>query len=123
MAVSVVVTDSQVHIRCTGWDRIWSLSRGRTIELFEILSANVLPRSVVRSRLTWRIGGTHFPGLIVAGHFLLRDDAQRPRARAWVLLHRDREALVLELRGRTPQLIALSHPDRHNLAWWLAERI
>jgi hypothetical protein len=123
MAVSVVVTDTQVRIRCTGWDRVWSLSRGRTIELYEIVSANVLPRSTVMSRLTWRIGGTHVPGLIAAGHFLVRDDSQRPRARAWVLLHRDREALVLELRGRTPKLIALTHPDRHNLAWWIAERI
>ena len=123
MAVSVVVTDTQVQIRCTGWDRFWSLSRGRTIELYEILSANVLPRSTVTSRLTWRIGGTHVPALIAAGHFLLRDDSQRPRARGWVLLHRDSEALVLELRGRTPKLIALSHPDRHNLAWWIAERI
>ena len=123
MAISVVVTDTQVQIRCTGWDRFWSLSRGRTIELYEILSANVLPRSTVTSRLAWRIGGTHVPALIAAGHFLLRDDSQRPRARGWVLLHRDREALVLELRGRTPKLIALSHPDRHNLAWWIAERI
>lgn len=123
MAVSVVVTDSQVQIRCTGWDRILSLSKGRTIELFEILSVNVLPRSVITSRLTWRIGGLHFPGLIAAGHYLLRDDSQRPRARAWVLLHRDREALVLELRGRTPKLVALSHPDRHNLSWWIAERL
>jgi hypothetical protein len=123
MAVSVVVTDSQVQIRCSGWDRIWSLSRGRNIELYEILSANVLPRQAVMSRLTWRIGGTHLPGVIAAGHFLVRDDSQRPRARAWVLLRRTPEALVLELRGRTPKLIALSHPDRHNLAWWIAERL
>jgi hypothetical protein len=123
MALSVVVTDSQVQIRCTGWDRIWSLSSGRSLELSEILSANVMTRSTVTSRLTWRIGGTHFPGVIAAGHFLIRDDSQRPRARAWVLLRREREALVIELRGRAPKLIALSHPDRHNLAWWIAERI
>jgi hypothetical protein len=123
MALAVVVTDSQVQIRCTGWDRIWSFSGGRSIELSEILSANVITRSTVMSRLTWRIGGTNFGRLMAAGHFLIRDDTQRPRARAWVLLRRDREALVIELRGRTPKLIALSHPDRHNLAWWIAERI
>lgn len=123
MAVEATVTDTEVQIRCTGADRLFALCRERRVPLGEILSAHVLPRSMVTSRLSWRVGGTDLPGVYWGGYFLLRDDTQRPRARAWVRITRDPEVLAIELRGRRPRLIAVSHPDRHDLAWWISERL
>ena len=67
MAISVVVTDSSVAIEVSGADRFWSLSRGRSIPIDEIVSARVAPRAEVVRRLRWRIGGTAFPRVIYAG--------------------------------------------------------
>lgn len=123
MAISVVVTDSSVDIDVTGVDRLWSLSRGRVIPIDEIVSARVAPRAEVVRRLRWRIGGTAFPRVIYAGHFLIRREDGERGLRAWVSIRRGPELLEITLRGRRPRLIALEHPDAHDLAWFIGERL
>ena len=123
MAISVVVTDSSVDIDVSGLDRLWSLSRGRRVPLDEVVSARVAPRAEVVRRLRWRIGGTAFPRVIYAGHFLIRREDGERGLRAWVSIRRGPELLEITLRGRRPRLIALEHPDANDLAWFIGERL
>ena len=123
MAISVVVTDSSVDIKVSGADRFWSLSRGRSVPIDEIVSARVAPRAEVVRRLRWRIGGTAFPRVIYAGHFLIRREGDERGLRAWVSIRRGPELLEIILRGRRPRLIALERDDAHDSAWFSGERL
>ena len=125
MAVEATVTDLAVHIDVSGWDRIWTLSSGRIIPIEDIVSAEVLERADAVHGIRWRLAGTHLPGSIIAGHFLCagKDPASGRRPRAWTAVFRDRELLKLTLRGDRPRYIVIQHPARHDLAWWIGERI
>jgi hypothetical protein len=125
MAVEVTVTDLAVHIEVTGWDRIWTLSRGRIIPMAEIVSADVMSRSDAIHRIRWRLAGTHVPGSAIAGHFMCagKDPVTGRRPRAWLAVFRDRELLRITLRGDRPRYVVIQHPGRHDLAWWIGERI
>lgn len=125
MAVEVTVTDVAVVIEVTGWDRIWTLSSGRVIPLAEIESAEVLTRDAAVHGIRWRLAGTHVPGSVLAGHFACagKDPNTGRRPRAWLAVFRDRELLKITLRGDRPRYVVLQHPSRHDLAWWIGERI
>ena len=123
MAISVVVTDSSVDIKVSGADRFWSLSRGRSVPIDEIVSARVAPRAEVVRRLRWRIGGTAFPRVIYAQPSLITLPPDERGLRAWVSIRRGPELLEIILRGRRPRMIALERDDAHDLAWFIGERL
>jgi hypothetical protein len=125
MAVEVTVTDADVRIEVTGLDQLWSLSRGRVIPMDEIVAAEVLTRADAVHGIRWRLAGTHLPGSVIAGHFMCagKDPVTGRRPRAWVAVFRDREVLRITLAGDRPRYVVLQHPGRHDLAWWIGERI
>ena len=119
MAVHAEVTEQAFEVRLSGWDMIWSLSRRVSIPFDEITSARVVPRRDAVKRLRWRLGGTAVPGLVTAGHYSIRGED----GRALACIYRDREVLEVATTRWRPRLILLQHPDRHDLAWFLGERI
>jgi hypothetical protein len=119
VAVTAVVSDDSLDITLTGWDRLWALQRELSIPIGQITSARIVPRDVAVRQLRWRVGGTHWPGLVRAGHFSLRSGD----GRAFASVYRDAEVLEVTTRSANPRLVLLQHPDRHDLAWYLGERI
>lgn len=120
MAVEVVVRDDAVDIRFGGWDAVWAFRRSLVLPIADITSARVVPRGEALGLLRWRVGGTGLPGVVAAGRFTVRD---RPGERAFVSVYRDDELLVIETRLERPRLVILQHPDRHDIAWYIGERI
>jgi hypothetical protein len=119
MAVTAVVGDDVFDVTLTGWDKVWSLRGRLTIPIDAITGARVVPRREAIRQLRWRVGGTYWPGGVCAGRYTLRDGP----GRAFACLYRDDEVLEVTTRLDSPRLILLQHPDRHDLAWWLGERI
>lgn len=119
MAVTAVVNDTSFDITLSGWDRVWAFRRRLSIPLEHIESASVATRSDGLAPLRWRVGGTHLPRVVSAGRFTLRD---RPGS-AFVSVYRDPEVLVVTTAIDRPHMVVLQHPDRHDLAWYLGERI
>lgn len=119
MAVTAVVTDTSFDITLSGWDAVWAFRRRVSIPLEHIRSATVTPRASALQQLRWRVGGTHLPGVVSAGRFTLRSTP----GRAFVSVYRDPEVLVVETDLDRPRLVVLQHGDRHDLAWYLGERI
>jgi hypothetical protein len=119
VAVTAVVSDDSFDITLTGWDRLWALRRRLSIPISQITGARVVPRDVAVRRLRWRIGGTHVPGLVRAGRYSLRSGD----GRAFASVYRDAEVLEVTTRSADPRLVVLQHPDRHDLAWYLGERL
>lgn len=120
MAVDVQVGDDRVEVRFTGLDRVWCLSSGFDVAMADVLSARVTPTGEVRRDLGWRLGGTAWPGSITAGRFSVKG---RPHARQFWDVRRADEVLVIETRQQRPARIVLEHPARHDLAWWIGERL
>lgn len=116
MAVAVSVDSETVSIAVTGWDRLWSFSSGRSIRIDEISSVEVMSQREVKRRLLIRIGGSYLPGVVAAGHFLMRRDHTGRRCRAWLAIYRDPQVLVLMLRERQPRMVAIQHRDADRLA-------
>jgi hypothetical protein len=119
VAVTAVVSDESFDITFTGWDRVWALRRRLSIPISQITSARIVPRDVAIRQLRWRIGGTHWPGVVRAGRYALRTGD----GRAFASVYRDAEVLEVTTRSSDPRLVLLQHPDRHDLAWYLGERI
>jgi hypothetical protein len=64
--------------------------------------------------------GAYLPGYVAAGWFLVPD---RPGARQFCCVQRDRDVLVVDTDLERPTRLVLQHPDRARLAWWIAERV
>ncbi|MCU0267076.1 MAG: hypothetical protein MUF83_00375 [Acidimicrobiales bacterium] len=120
MAVHVNVGDATVEIKIDGWDSLWALSKGLTLGLDEIVSASVQPAEDLRKQLSWRVGGTYFPGRVAAGWYLVPD---RPGTRQLLSVYRDPEVLVIETTRDSPCRVVLQLPDRHDIAWFIGERL
>ena|SRR5215213_5148378 len=120
MAVDVQVRDDRVEIRFSGWDHLWTLSRGMTIPMAAIVSARVAPTEEVRRDVGWRLGGTAWPGSILAGRFSVKG---RRNARQFWDVRKADEVLVIDTRLPRPSRIVLEHAARHDLAWWIGERL
>ncbi len=120
MAIDVQVLDDRVEIRFSGWDRVWCLSRGFELAVADIESARVAPREEVRRDVGWRLGGTAWPGRILAGRYTVKG---RPNARQFWDVRKADEVLVIETRLQRPCRVVLEHPARHDLAWWIGERL
>jgi hypothetical protein len=120
MAIDVFVGDRVVAIHLTGLDSVWSLRSRLLVPISEIAAARVVDRDDAMGRIGWKFGGTAVPGLVAAGTFTL-DHADGDRA--FCCLYRDRELLEIETTIQRPRLILLQHPDRHELAWLIGERV
>lgn len=123
MAVDVVVADEEVVVRFSGLERLLTLKGTLRLPMGTVRSARVAPVDQLRSGLGWELAGTHVPGLVTAGSFPLRDGGG---GRQLWCVQRDDEALVVELEplaGQPYRRVVLQHPDRHDLAWWIGERV
>ena len=120
MAIDVFVGDRVVAIHLTGLDAIWSLRSRLLVPIDEIVSAPVVDRADALGRVGWKLGGSALPGVVAAGTFSVNDgDGDR----AFCCTYRDREFLEIETTLHRPRLILLQHPDRHELAWLIGERV
>jgi hypothetical protein len=120
MAIDVFVGDRVVAIHLTGLDSVWSLRSRLLVPIDEIASARVVEREEALGRVGWRLGGTSIPGVVSAGTFSVNEgDGDR----AFCCAYRDPELLEIETTLQRPRLIVLQHPDRHELAWLIGERV
>ncbi len=120
MGVEVFVFQEYVSIDFTGLERLLTLKGHLDVPLHDITSARVVPLAEVRRGLGWRVGGSYWPGRLISGHFTVPDE---PGARQLWCVQRDREVLVIDTDVERPRRIVLQHPDRHDIAWLIGERL
>jgi hypothetical protein len=129
MAVDVYVHPDTVDITFSGLDRLVAFTDRLLVPIDVVTSARVRPVAEVRADLGLRTFGTGLPGVVLAGSFAFRDrpgsthDTGFSGERQLWCVYRDAEALVIDTMWRRPSRIVLQHPDRHNLAWLIGERI
>ena len=93
MPVSVTLTDAGIDVSISGMDVLWSLRGAISIPWPEVVGARVVDAKTAKRRLNWRVGGTSWPGRVVAGHFTVRNE---PGVREWWVTYRDPEFLEIE---------------------------
>jgi hypothetical protein len=120
MSVDVYVHPDTVDITFGGLDRLWALKDRLILPMDEITSARVVSRQEAQADLGWRVGGTYWPGVVAAGHYTVKG---RKGARQLWCVYRDDEVLSITTTRERPCKVVLQHPDRHNLAWFIGERI
>lgn len=120
MPLQIVVHDDVVDIAITGLDQLLCLSSGLALPVAEIASAKVVSVAAAKAGLGWRVGGGYWPGWFATGWFTIPD---RKGARQLWCVYRDPEVLVIDTTRERPARLVLQHPDRHDLAWWIGERI
>lgn len=125
MAIDAVVNDSTLDVSLTGLDAVWGLRRRVSIPLDTVVSARVTPTASAKEQLGIRLHGTWFPGRLHAGTFLLADRPGpfRTRPRAFVFTRRASTVLEVHTTLNDPAVVLLEHPDAHDLAWFIGERI
>ena len=129
MAVDVYVHPDTVDITFSGMDRLLCFTDRVMVPTAAIVSARVRPVSEVRADLGWRTLGARLPGVVLAGSFVFRDRPGSTHAtglageRQLWCVYRDDEVLVIDTTWPRPSRIVLQHPDRHNLAWLIGERV
>lgn len=120
MSVRVVVEDDAVDVRLGGLDAVCALRRHLRVPMRHVTGAAVVPLADAKRRVRWRVGGTGLPGVVLAGWMTERD---RPGARQWWSTYRDDEVLVVDTDVPRPSRLVVQHPDRHDLAWFIGERV
>ena len=121
MAVHVHVHDDAVDIRFTGLDWLMTFNpSGQHLAMADITGARVIPRSEAVARLRWRVGGGYWPGAMATGWYSERD---RKGVRELWCVYRDTEVLAIDTTLAKPCRVVLQHPDRHDLAWFIGERL
>ena len=120
MAVNVFVHDDAVDIDFTGWSRVWALKGHVELAMTDIVEARVASRAELVADLGWRVGGTAWPGKVIAGHYTTRG---RKGVRQLWDTYTDQELLLIETRLDRPWRVVLQHQDRDFLAWVISERI
>ena len=68
MANIVTVTNTELVVRITGWDRLWALKREIRVPLANVQGAAVDP-SIANGSPGLRAPGTHLPKVITAGNY------------------------------------------------------
>jgi hypothetical protein len=121
VAVFVYVFDDAVDIKFTGADRWLTLNpSGQRIAMEDVTGARVTSRKEARANTGWRMPGSAWFGSLSAGWYTVRG---RKGARELWCAYRDPELLVIDTRLSRPCRVVLQHPDRHNLAWYIGERL
>src|SRR6476619_3118304 len=119
MPIDVFVSDEHVAIHRSGIDSVVAMKSRLILATSDVVSASVRPRDEALKRLSWRLGGTHVPGIVTAGRYAVRDpDGDRVEGdRAFVCVNKDEDVLVIETTLADPRLVILQHQDAHELAW------
>jgi hypothetical protein len=120
MAVRVHVHDDRIQFDLDGIDALLALSWHFAVPMDHVVSVSVRPFAEVRPDLHWRLGGTYVPGVVAAGTYGM---VGRPAARQLLSVYRDPEVLVIETDLERPARVVIQHPDRHDLAWFIGERL
>ena len=121
MPVLVHVGDDAVDITFTGMDRLLTFAGGhQRLTLADIVVARVLPVEGLRAELRWRLGGGYFPGRLTTGWFTVK--GEKGKRQLWCV-YRDHEVLVIDTRLDKPSRVVLQLPDRHDVAWYVGERL
>jgi hypothetical protein len=120
MAVSVMVKDDAVDIAFSGLDELMCLSTGVRLPMPIILGARVGSVLEASADRGWRVLGTYLPGVAACGHY---QDRRRKGARQLWDVYRDSEVLIIDTMLDRPTKVVLQHPNRHDLAWYIGERI
>ncbi|MCW3840667.1 hypothetical protein ONA70_11210 [Micromonospora yasonensis] len=96
MAVQVDVDPERLIVRLTGADRLWALSAGVRAPTAAVTGVRPVSRAEAYARGSgWRLPGTFWPGLIMAGTYL-----SRTHGRSFWCVHRAEEVLLVELDGQ-----------------------
>ena len=120
MAIELVVQDDAIDLTLSGWDRLWTLSRGIHLPIEQITDARVADVSPLKKDLGLRTGGGYWPGKMATGRFTWR---HRKGVRQLWAVYGDKEVLVIDTTLAKPARIVIQHPYKHDLAWLIAERI
>jgi hypothetical protein len=121
MGVHVHVGDDMVDITFTGIDRcVTFCPTGRHLAMADITAANVVADKGPRQRLRFRVGGGYVPKLMTTGWYTVRGVKG---ARELWCVYRDHEVLVIDTRLPRPSRVVLQTPDRHDIAWYIGERL
>jgi len=113
VAIVVDVGETGVDLSFTGIDAMWCLQQRLRLHFGDIAGARVASWDEIRPGLGWRVAGAYWPGRIATGHYNVAD---RPGARQFLAVYRDRELLVIETRLERPCRVVVQHPDRVALA-------
>jgi len=57
VAIELVVYDDAIDLKFTGWDRLWTFSRGLQLPITEITDARVVEVAPLKKDLGLRTGG------------------------------------------------------------------
>lgn len=120
VSVDVYVHPDTLDITFGGLDLILCRQDRLMLSMNEIISANVVDVERAAEGRGWRVLGSYWPGWVTTGCFPVRN---RPGARQLWCVYRDPEVLMIEVDRPRLNKIVLQHPDRHNLAWLIGERI
>jgi hypothetical protein len=120
VGVAIHVTDAAVTVELDGLERVLAVAGHLEVPVESIVSARVAPVDSVRDGLGWRSPGAYLPGYLAVGWFAV---PERPGARQFWCVQRDRDALVIDTDLERPARLVLQHPDAARLAWWISERI
>jgi hypothetical protein len=120
VAVEVFVDDRGVDIRFTGMDRFLTLTGRYHVPMAAIMWARVVPVADVRPTLGWKIAGGRWTDRFATGWFTVR--GVKGLRQLWCV-YRDAEVLDIETSLARPRRVVLQHPDRHDLAWFIGERL
>ncbi|MFB9235253.1 hypothetical protein ACFFWC_06830 [Plantactinospora siamensis] len=108
MPVLVDVPDGRLVVRLTGWDRFWALAAGVETPLEAVTSVRPVSRAEAYARgRGLRLPGTAWPGVIMAGSYLSRENG-----RSFWCVHRADTVLLIELTGQPFDRLVLEvdHP-------------
>jgi len=121
MAVHVHVSDDAVDITFTGADKWLTLNpSGQHLAIADISSARVEQRSAARAEAGWRVGGGQWFDSLTTGWFTVQ--GRKGYRQLWCA-YKDTEVLVIDTRLTKPCRVVLQHQDRHDLAWYIGERL
>ena len=101
---TVSIDEGELVVDVEGMDKLWALKSRLTIPLANVRGATVDP-GIVRQGKGLRVGGTHVPGVIVAGTF--HDDGERV---FWDVRDADK-AVVIQLDDEHYARLVVEVPD------------
>jgi hypothetical protein len=121
MPVHVHVSDDAVDITFSGIDR-WTTFNpsGQHLAMADVTDGRVTTRAEALAGLGWRLGGGYWPGALATGWY---GERGRKGVRELWCVYRDKEVLVIDTVLAKPCRVVLQHPDRHDLAWFIGERL
>jgi hypothetical protein len=117
VAVHTELTSENLIITLTGVDAMWAIKRRLVVNRQQIESAKVMDRKAAIKLLRLRLWGSYLPGAVCAGTFSVSNRAGlRQGSRAFCLLYRAKQVLVITTSNTRPALVVLEVADLFGLA-------